>query len=63
MTVSTETRPTAAFPATCIACRVDFLSSDAEPDHDHVSGTPLAPTATLAMRFESMDRDRSLRVR
>ena len=63
MTVSTETRPTAGFPATCIACRVDFLSSDDHPDHDHVSGTPLAPTAMLALLIASLEGDRSLGLR
>lgn len=63
MTVSTETRPTFAFPATCVACRIVFLSTDAHVDHDHVSGTPLASTATLAVLFESIGRDRSLRLR
>ena len=63
MTASTETRQTAASPATCVACRVDFLSSDSHPDHDHVSGTPLASTATLLELFKSTERDRSLGLR
>ena len=62
MTVSTETRPS-AFPATCTACRVDFLSSDVQRDHDHLSGTPLASTAALDVLFESIERDRSLCLR
>jgi hypothetical protein len=61
MTVSTESHPS-AFPATCTACRVDFLSSDVQPDHDHLSGTPLASTAALVL-FESIERDRSLCLR
>ena len=52
-----------AFPATCIACRVDFLSSDAQRDHDHVSGTPLTSTAALTEMLDSIAGDELLCLR
>jgi hypothetical protein len=62
MTASTETRPS-SFAATCIACRVDFRSTDAQPDHDHASDTRLAATAGLVESSEASGRDRSRQLR
>ena len=62
MTDSTEDRRSSAI-ATCVVCRVDFLSSEGRRDHDHISGTPLTSTAKLAEVAQPVDRNRSVAVR